>query len=183
MLVLVPILGGWAWGRALVVLLACVTMMFALHTSRVGTGSAASRSAEWTRSIQAGLVVLLTFATLVAIVARVGTHPTVSGSTVFAALCIYLLIGWLYASTFAFVNTLSSTPVLKGAGSGPLTSVDFLYFSYVTLTTVGYGDVTATQDFTRMMAVSEALLGQLYLVTIVAIVVSNIGRARRTRDG
>jgi voltage-gated potassium channel Kch len=60
---------------------------------------------------------------------------------------------------------------------------DFTYFSFVTLTTVGYGDVVAAQDLTRMVAVSEALIGQLYLVSIVALVVGNIGHRRRTGGG
>jgi hypothetical protein len=56
--------------------------------------------------------------------------------------------------------------------------VDFLYFSFVTLTTVGFGDRTAAGDLGRMLAVTEALLGQLYLLTVVALVIGNIGRER-----
>ena len=51
-----------------------------------------------------------------------------------------------------------------------------MYFSYVTLTTVGYGDFTAATSTGRMIAVSEALTGQLYLVSAVALLVGNIGR-------
>jgi hypothetical protein len=54
-----------------------------------------------------------------------------------------------------------------------------VYFSYVTMSTVGYGDLTARGDLGRMLAVTEALLGQLYLVTIVALLVGNLGRVRR----
>jgi Ion channel len=43
---------------------------------------------------------------------------------------------------------------------------------------VGYGDLTARTDVGRMLAVSEALIGQLYLVSVVALLVSNIGRSR-----
>ncbi len=201
LLVLTPVVDRWAVGRVLGIALTAVVLLFALHTSRagrrlrrialgcvivsiaVGTVTAVVGSAEGSKGIGAGFVALLTLATLVAIVARVGTHPTISGSTVFAALCIYLLFGLLYASTFSFLDVVYAEPVLAGAVSEPLTSVDYLYFSFVTLTTVGYGDVTATQDVARMLAVSEALLGQLYLVTVVALVVANIGRARRPRDG
>ena len=55
-----------------------------------------------------------------------------------------------------------------------------LYFSYATLCTVGYGDYTAASDLGHTLAVSEALLGQLYLVTVVALLVS---RVRPRRDG
>ena len=56
--------------------------------------------------------------------------------------------------------------------------IDFLYFSFVTMTTVGYGDLTAAGDLGRMLAVTEALIGQLYLVTVVALVIGNIGQER-----
>jgi hypothetical protein len=55
-------------------------------------------------------------------------------------------------------------------------AIDYVYFSYVTLTTVGYGDFTASTSVGRMAAVSEALTGQLYLVSAVALLVGNIGR-------
>ena len=51
---------------------------------------------------------------------------------------------------------------------------DRVYFSYVTLATLGYGDYTPAGKTARMMAVLEALSGQLYLVTIVALVVSRL---------
>ena len=60
------------------------------------------------------------------------------------------------------------------------TSSDYVYFSFVTMTTVGYGDLTAAGTLARGCAVLEALLGQVYLVTIVAVLVSNLGvRGRR----
>jgi Ion channel len=60
--------------------------------------------------------------------------------------------------------------------------VPYLYFSYLMLTMVGYGDLTAGTDPGRMIAVIEALVGQRYLVTLVA-VVGNIGRQRPVPDG
>jgi len=52
----------------------------------------------------------------------------------------------------------------------------------VTLSTVGYGDLSARADVARMLAVSEALLGQIYLVTVVALLIGNVGRERRPAD-
>ena len=54
------------------------------------------------------------------------------------------------------------------------TTPDFLYFSFITQTTVGYGDFTAAGDLGRALAVLEALTGQLYLVTIIAVLVSRL---------
>jgi hypothetical protein len=56
--------------------------------------------------------------------------------------------------------------------------VDFLYFSLVTLTTTGYGDLAARSALGRKLAVTEALSEQVYLVTVVAVLVGNIGRVR-----
>ena len=76
--------------------------------------------------------------------------------------------------------------VLALEGAGPFfaqgtdgTLATRLYFSYTTLCTVGYGDYTAAGDLGHTVAVSEALLGQLYLVTVVALLV---GRVRPGRD-
>ena len=60
------------------------------------------------------------------------------------------------------------------------TSASYLYFAYVTLTTVGYGDLTASGNLGRALAVLDALLGQIYLVTVVALLVSQLGRTRLT---
>ena len=53
-----------------------------------------------------------------------------------------------------------------------------LYFSFVTLTTVGYGDVLTRSDLGHTLAVTEALVGQIYLVTVVALLVSDLGSLR-----
>ena len=63
------------------------------------------------------------------------------------------------------------------------TTANITYFSYVTMTTVGYGDLTLRADVPRMFAVTEALLGQLYLVSVVALVVTRLGQERRTFRG
>jgi hypothetical protein len=104
------------------------------------------------------------------------SHPRISGATILGALCTYMLIGMLFRLSIRDGERVSSTPFFV-TETAPR-SLDFLYFSYVTLTTVGYGDPTAAGDLGRMLAVTEALLGQLYLVTVVAVVIGNIGRER-----
>ena len=63
------------------------------------------------------------------------------------------------------------------------TNADFLYFSFITLTTVGYGDLTAADNLGRSVAVLEALTGQVYLVTIVALLVGNLVPRRSSGRG
>jgi uncharacterized membrane protein len=129
------------------------------------------------------------------IVRSILRHPEVSVETVAGAASIYLLFGLVFAVLYAFVGDLTiifQPAVAAQAGTHPSAAEaffvsartplpsDFLYFSFVTLTTVGYGDLTAVTQFGRMLSVCEALLGQLYLVTVVAILVSNLrGGAKR----
>ena len=61
-------------------------------------------------------------------------------------------------------------------------TANYLYFSFVTMTTVGYGDLSAAEGIGRAFAIALALTGQIYLVTIVALIVSNLG-ARRSEPG
>ena len=64
------------------------------------------------------------------------------------------------------------------------TTSDYLYFSFTTMTTTGYGDLTAATDLGRSFAITEQLIGQIYLVTVVAVIVGNLSRgAVQARQG
>ena len=124
-------------------------------------------------------IALLTAVSPVVVGRRLLQHPRVEGSTIFGALCIYLLLGLFFAYLYSAIGAVNGHFF---AGRHGATIVDYLYFSFATLTTVGYGDLTAAGDLGRMLAVSEALTGQLYLVTVVALLVGNVGRDRIRRD-
>jgi Ion channel len=93
-------------------------------------------------------------------------------------LAIYLLLGMFFSFLYGAVDGLSDNVTFNGA-IVPERS-DFLYFSYITQATVGYGDITPATDVTRMFAVAQALTGQVYLVTVVALIITNL-RPRRSR--
>jgi hypothetical protein len=98
--------------------------------------------------------------------------------TVAGALCLYLLIGLFYAFAFVAVQNLGGGAFF--ANGEHATAPTSLYFSFVTMTTVGYGDFTARTNVGHTMSVTEALVGQIYLVTVVAAIVSRL--APRSRD-
>lgn len=106
---------------------------------------------------------------------------TVNAETVAGALAIYLLLGVTFGAVYGVIDSIGTTPVF-GPGVEASSSTR-LYFSFVTLATLGYGDVTPDGGSARAAAVLEAIVGQLYLVTVVAVVVSNLGRPRVLRDG
>ena len=113
----------------------------------------------------------------VVIIGHIVRSPTITYRLVIGALVVYLLIGLCYAYVFGILPYLTDAPFFVQTDA-PSTAT-YLYFSYTTLSTVGYGDFTAAQEGGRMVAISEAIFGQLYLVSIVAILVSNVGRSFR----
>ena len=99
----------------------------------------------------------------------------VTMQTMFGVLCLYLLIGLLFAVAFGAIQAISDTSFFTTIHGH---RDDFLYFSFATLTTVGYGDLVAATDLGRSLSITEALVGQLYLVTVVAVIVSNLRPTR-----
>lgn len=95
--------------------------------------------------------------------------------TVLGAVCIYVLVGLSFAFVFEAIGAFGSQPFF--APQEAATKSDYVYFSFTTMATVGYGDLTAHGGLGRALAVTERLLGQIYLVTAVALV-SSLGRAR-----
>jgi Ion channel len=108
---------------------------------------------------------------------RLLQHTTVTSSTITGALCVYLLIGLGFASIFGLTEALGLGSFFAHRTAS--NDSDFLYFSFATLTTVGYGDLVARTNLGRMLSVTEALVGQAYLVTVIAVLVGNLGRRRR----
>ena len=92
-----------------------------------------------------------------------------------------MLIGLLFAFVFGAVDRLGGDPFF--AEGTPATMARCLYFSFTTLTTVGYGDLTARSDLGHTLCVFEALTGQIYLVTVVSLIVGNLRRRDPVRPG
>jgi Ion channel len=155
-------------------LVAAVVVVLALALT---AASVALGDAELSRWTVPTVGAFLAVGAPVAIVRRLAQQSVVSFQTVLGALCLYLLAGLFFAYLYGAVDALTDGPFFSGSNEG--SSVTFLYFSFVTMATVGYGDLTAASDLGRMLAATEGLIGQLYLVTVVAVLVSNLGRPRR----
>ena len=119
------------------------------------------------------MFVLLLIAPLV-ILSRIMHHEVIGMETILGALCIYVLLGIAFAGIYEGINDFE--PLGFFAQPGPKTNVDFLYFSFITQTTVGYGDLSPATDTGRVVVTFEALIGQVFLVTLVARLVSMYGR-------
>jgi voltage-gated potassium channel Kch len=122
---------------------------------------------------------LLIGGTSAAVFIDIRRSPQITPHLIGGLLCVYLVIGMFFTFVYRTVEHFGEDPFF--AQKAHATSTDFLYFSFVTLTTVGYGDLTAATDLGRTLAIVEALTGQLYLVTVVALGVANLVRAPRER--
>jgi Ion channel len=186
------------WGGAIHVAFVTVIVLLALRHIRhrprpravvlaVGAGlvtavaagacaTSESRSAQGIADIWNALMLLLTVVIIVGHVVRLNQ---VTAQSLYGALSAYMLIGLMFASFFAALGSLVPGPFF--ADGQPVNSGTLQYFSFTTLTTLGYGDFTAAGSFGRALAVLEALSGQVFLATLVARLVSAYGMERRRR--
>ena len=194
--VLIAALERSPWERAVMSIMLGLVVLLTLHTSHVRArayrfvvalviiievatlvqGLAGREGNDGTGFV---MFVLVLIAPLV-ILSRILRHDIVSMETILGALCVYVLLGIAFVGIYAGINDAEVTGFF--AQPGPKTNVDFLYFSFITQTTVGYGDLTPGTDVGRVMVTFEALIGQVFLVTLVARLVSMYGIARRGTD-
>ena len=124
---------------------------------------------------------LLAIGVPVAIARGLWNRWIVDARTVLGALSIYVSIGLFYAFVFQAIHEITARAFF--AQNVVETSADFLYFSFVTIATVGYGDLTAAGGLNRALSALEGMTGQLYLVTVVALLVSNLRPRIAARNG
>ena len=123
--------------------------------------------------IRAGAWILMALAIMWIVARTVYAPGQITYHRVVGASMLYLTIGVLFAALYAFVATLTPE-AFRGLSISPHVSLptDVVYFSFVTLTTVGYGDVTPLDPLIRSLSNLESIIGQLYPATVLARLVS-----------
>jgi hypothetical protein len=195
-LVLVVVIGSYVvavslpvqWGQTPLLLVQIATVWLVLRTSMarrglrfvatglfILTGIAAltnlfARQDDALVALAFTMAAILYFVAPVAIVRNIGYRRTVDRETMLGALAAYLLIGMAFAFAYRLLGAVQGSPFFGASGDGTL-SQD-LFFSFVSLTTTGYGNLVPAGNPGQSLAVLEALTGQLFLVTAVAKIVS-----------
>jgi Ion channel len=183
--------------RFVVIALQAVTLVAAVRTARVQRLGVQLAAAAATLAVLASLVTWIAageipyaFAAIVGLLLVAVAPPVlaaglvtdlratghVSLHTLAGVLAIYLLIGMFFAFAYGVVDAIDASALF--ADRADSTASERLYFSFVTLSTVGYGDFSPGSDGSRSLSVAEMLIGQIYLVTIVSLIVANLGRRR-----
>jgi hypothetical protein len=166
-------LAVWAAGlpsRLLVLAAALAVALLTMAVVRAATDGIGDGAA---RGMNALLVALGPPAIAVGVVRSLRTSREVRIEAVMGVLCLYILLGMLFAFVYGVIDRYAN-PFFNGDVQATVS--ECLYFSFTTLTTVGYGDLTARTDLGHTLSVFEALIGQIYLVTVVSLIVGNLRR-------
>jgi hypothetical protein len=103
------------------------------------------------------------------------SESTVNFRTILGAISVYMIFGLIFTSLYRAIDRLQSAPFFTEGGSEV---GDYVFFSFTTLTTTGYGNLVPAGQPGKMLAGLEMLLGQIFLVTLIAGLVS-LWRPRR----
>jgi hypothetical protein len=184
------------WAKSVLVLIQSATLVVAVWTSglsrdfrpaivlfAIGVAAAVVELLSPSEPL-AGAIGLLNGVLVLSVIAVIALgvidQGEVNQQSITGAICIYVLLGMVFTFLYGAVADLGSgTFFAQGTDGTPSLR---LYFSYVTLATLGYGDYTPAANPGQTMAVIEALLGQLYLVTVVALLVSRVGVSTRPSE-
>jgi Ion channel len=185
------------WSRSVALLLECAALVVSVATSRARSEVRRTRATAAAVigtlvviAVAAGLVPTAAALTLSGVLAFAIPLSLVSGlvrlvgtggatlQAVAGALAIYLLLGLTFAWIIGVVTHIDSTPYFSGGTSG--TESERVYYSLAVLTTTGFGDLTAAHPVGRALAVLEMVVGQLYLVTVIGVLVGNLAARRMT---
>lgn len=144
----------------------------------VGTAISAAADAlpAWLGSTIACALVLGTIVELVSGMGRLLRSQGVTIQAVSGALAVYLLIGLFFALAVSVAAHVGHSDFFAQGTDG--SQSQHVYFAFTTMTTTGYGDLTPAGPAGRAIAVIAMLLGQIYLVTVIAMLVSNFRRRR-----
>ncbi len=200
LLVFVIVTPGENWSRAVGCALQWLALMTILATSRTSSnvrrpvavlllglasftvvGEAAGAFSDAVLFAISGLLSAAIPLALVGGLMRLVRAHGVTPQAVAGALTLYLLLGLLFAWVIGFVDHVETTQYFAQTAN-PSTS-QIAYFSFTVMTTTGFGDLSAATHIGRALAVVEMLLGQLYLVTVIGVLVGNFaGRSRRSAE-
>ena len=122
------------------------------------------------------LVLLLA---IILILGRILARPEITVQSIYGAISAYMILGLMFAAIYAAVYHFDGNMFFAHQQPGPIPTSTFQYFSFTTLTTLGYGDYTAAGSGGQALAVLEAMAGQIFLATLVARLVAGFRGTQR----
>jgi hypothetical protein len=183
------------WSRAVALLLESTALVVAVATSRARLQVRRARAAAtatagglavaavatglvplWATFLASGILAVAIPLSLMRGLVRLVGEKGATLQAVAGALTVYVLIGLVFAWVIGFVVHVDAAPYF--AGGTDATEGERVYYSLAVLTTTGFGDLTAAEPLGRALAVVEMLVGQLYLVTVIGVLVGSLAQRR-----
>jgi hypothetical protein len=197
-LVLPPLVAVWGWGGILDDIAFSLLMLGGIVAASERTRNmiamtvviAIALSLHWVDRVNPSvflaqwqaLFIILSFGMLaLVILGQVFRDGPVTYHRIQGAIAAYLLLGVTWAGAYKLVALHFPGAFTGAVENGTSVSANWLYFSYATLSTVGYGDIVAVNPIGRSLAVMEALVGQLYPAILIARLVSQEVQDRTSR--
>ncbi len=128
--------------------------------------SIAGKTGKYTALLSLGTYLILTAVAIIFLLRRIFSERSVSGDTIKGSISIYLLFGIWWYLLYCAISLLRPGAFITAAAA--MSSADLLYFSFATMTTVGYGDIVPKSEVARTAAMLQAIAGQMYLAILVA---------------
>jgi voltage-gated potassium channel len=186
LLILLAVLEGTKYGYIVLNLMSTMVLLLGVHA----VGGSKKRLiilvllglpwfiSEWTfmqsnRTIFTSMLFFI-FVTIT-ILEHILRSKDVTADTLFAAVCVYLLLGIMWASIYGFLEYVTPGSIFvdrEGDMRAPLSSNVLIYYSFTTLTTLGYGDIASITPQVRIISILEAIIGQMFIAFLVARLIS-----------
>jgi len=183
-------------GRGISVLLQSTMLLAVIATSRENHAARDARAAlvflalvslavlvllsvvpGWVGAAGTAAAVLVVLVSLTRGIVRLVRERGVTLQAVAGALTTYLLLGLLFALVVRVLVGIAPHQYFEQVSKSAVSQSQEIYFSFTTLTTTGYGDLTPALSVGRALSVLEMLIGQIYLVTVIGLLVGNLRRA------
>lgn len=186
LLILLAVLEGTKYGYIVLNLISTIVLLLGVHA----VGGSKKRLiilillglpwfiSEWTftRSNRTIFTSMLFFIFVtITILEHILRSKEVTADTLYAAVCVYLLLGIMWASIYGFLEYVTPGSIFAGREGdmhAPLSSNVLIYYSFTTLTTLGYGDIASITPQARIISVLEAITGQMFIAFLVARLIS-----------
>jgi hypothetical protein len=142
------------------------------------------KNAESFRGVGQLLIALPVLTAAYKVIQWIGRQPIINGQSVLGGVLVYMLAGLTFAQLYgAIIDLSASNEFFCGMQDSAVSQSDRVYFSFSTITTTGFGDFVSCTRLGHAVSMSEAIFGQVYLVTIIALLVGNMGRRRNIGKG
>lgn len=103
------------------------------------------------------------------LLSEVLSYEKITVDRIHGAVCVYFFVGFAWGYLYMLIETLAPGAFsIKDSSASMHNMFDLLYFSFVTLTTLGYGDIVPTMDLTKTLSTAEAAIGQIYTIVLVS---------------